>query len=60
MKLRIMPGIPFRQNATNEPERGSPGFVSTRFRPFLIFSLRHADVRKMRGGLRGHTAFSYT
>ena len=46
-----MPGNPAQPESNKRTRRGPPGFVSTRFRPFLILYLRHAEVRKMRGGL---------
>jgi len=52
-----MPGNPAQSESNRRTWRGPPGFVSTRFRPFLILSLRQAEVRKMRGGLRNRAAY---
>src|SRR6202023_2148383 len=55
LKAHIMPGNPAQPESNRRTRRGPPGFVSTRFWPFLILFLRHAEVLKMRGGLRLRT-----
>jgi hypothetical protein len=49
LKVRIMLGNPAQPESNKRTRRGPLGFVSTRFQPFLILSLRHVEVRKMRG-----------
>jgi hypothetical protein len=47
-----MPENPAQSESNKQTRHGPPGFVSTRFQPLLILSLRHTKVSEMRGGLR--------